>query len=155
MNIDAKIAKYLFGADVVGEGYVGYAGDDGSPMVKKSSEQFGDFRPLMVDHCMPEMHSADHQCTDPEDIVLGHHRYCLTAVPEYSRDHAYVGQILKALSKRGYLADMLYSHYADEDASNDAYVCLSSGELDDSYRGEGESLPLALCKAALKALGVE
>jgi hypothetical protein len=142
-DIDAKIAEHLFGYKVVGKGHWHEHGE--GPIMAKVGEPAYYSGFLMLDVCMCKDFDAE-KFTSAGDMMHGHHRWCLTPVPEYSTYHGLVGMILEALGKKGFdvrircLSSAVYKTY---------FVNIGQVEINE------ETLPLALCKAALLALGVK
>lgn len=145
MNIDAKIAKYLMGAEVAGEGRWNDWGEG------KHVEKDGWYEGYLQVDCKCSCPNWKNN-SKKKDWICGHHKYCLTPVAEYSKNYD-CRHVLEALRKLDFVVDII-----SDTAEGKPHFLVFIGKYEKDYFphiGEEETLPLALCKAALKALGVK
>lgn len=143
-ELDALVAEHVMKLDVVGfmpcmnhgHGYydVPYDGNAGD---------FSVVRPICVTNCFCEL-------KDPRDItILGHIAGCLDAIGDYSTDIAAAWKVVEKL--HGEISFEICNYLADD--TNDVWGWHCQIIYGNSFgNGNGETAPLAICRAALKCV---
>lgn len=156
-GVDAKVAEAM-NLEVVGEAWCW--NPDGGGWSILSAQAYPDtdrglMRPVFVAHCFCDLYDDDPEEDRPERL-LGHYWTCLEPVSFYSIDWAAAGQIVQAMrcGHAGHAAAVIEMIVYDHLPPNDCYCHIYGPDLagGEAYANE---MPLAICLAFLKAMGVE
>ena len=140
MNLDAEIAKVIFHQDVLG--VVPCCRYDGNWMAFDGGETYTHPRPIYVAHC-----TCDDDFTHkPRTKHFDHYWTCFEVVPEYSTDIAHAWEVVTALIGKGLTVSV--------NGSNQWYNVMVSKDGRIASNRVRESVPLAICLAALGAVNV-
>ena len=149
-ELDALIAEKVMGLNVLGMANV--KPDDECCSLLITLNETDEQRPVALDSD-PEFACVCDR-SNPLAIVLGHNFLCraLTLVPEYSTDPAAALAVVERLAKSGWSVqwngppfsrgphDVRFSYFGDDPT------------VHDRGSAEANTLPLAICRAALRAV---
>lgn len=164
-ELDAQIEQRIFGHTVVPLGRAWDPSGEGYSILRPDEDHDGDLRPMWVRRCMCdllpqhqdeskwdysvisreswELLAADERTEFAADrAVWGHSKHCLDVVPWYSSDISAAWRIVVQLHDR-------FGLVLSWNKANPSASFITMGAI---ITAEAETVPLAICLAALKTL---
>ena len=142
-ELDALVAEKVMGLEVLGQSTIAYIEGETSIHPDSKPEHwscYAESGPIYLQHCVCEFKD------EHDEIIYGHIVQCCDAVPLFSEEIGAAWEVVEVLTKK---KEVTLEYY--KLPTGDKWgIAIGMGTV----TGFGDTAPLAICLAALKAEGV-